>query len=147
MSIRTVHRFSGVVVLFCIVLFSSATIISELFGSFSTITKVKNLIVSPGLWLLVPAMILTNISGKYLSGKRSNAILKRKQKRALIAALNGLLVLVPCALLLRYLAQSNNFGGGFYTIQLVEIVAGAANFVLLSLNSRDGLMLVRRNNK
>ncbi|WP_420224402.1 hypothetical protein [Pigmentiphaga litoralis] len=58
----------------------------------------------------------------------------------LIAA-NGLLILLPSAFFLAARANSGQFGTDFYAVQTIELVAGAANIVLMSLNVRDGLRL------
>ena len=46
-------------------------------------------------------------------------------------------------MVLRHLALGGEFGAGFWMVQTVELVAGAANITLLSLNLRDGLRLRR----
>jgi hypothetical protein len=62
---------------------------------------------------------------------------------AIIAA-NGILVLVPCALALHWLASIGNFGVAFYVVQAVELIAGPVNIVLMGLNVRDGMKLTGR---
>jgi hypothetical protein len=59
-------------------------------------------------------------------------------------ALNGLLVLVPCAVFLQLRAAQGDFGAAFAVVQGIELLAGAANLVLMSLNLRDGLALTGR---
>ena len=61
-----------------------------------------------------------------------------------VIALNGLLVLVPCALYLDRLASAGRFDGLFYAVQAVELVAGSVNLSLMALNMRDGLRLTGR---
>lgn len=57
---------------------------------------------------------------------------------------NGLLILIPAALYLATLASRGEFGGLFYAIQTIELVAGAVNLMLMSLNIRDGFRLTGR---
>lgn len=60
-----------------------------------------------------------------------------------IIAANGILILIPSALFLASKATSGEFDTSFYAVQLIELVAGAVNLTLLSLNMRDGLQLTR----
>jgi hypothetical protein len=48
---------------------------------------------------------------------------------------------MPAALYLATLASCGEFGSLFYRVQALELVAGAANLTLVSLNIRDGLRL------
>lgn len=48
------------------------------------------------------------------------------------------------ALLLDYWAATGHFDAGFYAVQAPELLAGAANLVLMGLNIRDGLRLSTR---
>jgi hypothetical protein len=50
-------------------------------------------------------------------------------------------VLVPSALFLAYKARAGAFDASFYAVQVLELVAGATNITLLSLNMRDGLTM------
>jgi hypothetical protein len=57
---------------------------------------------------------------------------------------NGLLILIPAAFTLASLASHAPFGSLFYAVQAVELIAGAVNLALMSLNIRDGLRLTKR---
>jgi len=61
-----------------------------------------------------------------------------------IIAANGVLVLIPSALFLAWKAGAGAFDTAFYAVQAVELIAGAVNVTLLSLNMRDGLRMTRR---
>ena len=61
-----------------------------------------------------------------------------------IIAANGVLVLIPSALFLAWKASASAFDSAFYAVQAVELIAGAVNVTLLSLNMRDGLRMTRR---
>jgi hypothetical protein len=56
-------------------------------------------------------------------------------------ALNGALILIPCALFLAYKARAGEFDGAFASVQGLKLIAGATNIVLLGLNLRDGLKM------
>lgn len=59
-------------------------------------------------------------------------------------AANGLLVLVPCAIVLNRWAAAGTFDTAFYVVQAIELIAGAANLALMGLNARDGLRMAGR---
>jgi hypothetical protein len=56
----------------------------------------------------------------------------------------ALLVLVPSALFLASKANAGSFDNTFYGVQGLELLLGAGNITLLSLNMRDGLRLTGR---
>lgn len=53
-------------------------------------------------------------------------------------------MLVPCAIALDRWAAAGRFDTAFYLVQAVELIAGAANFVLMGLNVRDGPRIAGR---
>jgi hypothetical protein len=57
---------------------------------------------------------------------------------------NGLLVLVPCAIVLNRWAAVGSFDAAFCVVQAIELIAGAANLTLMGLNARDGLRMAGR---
>ena len=59
-------------------------------------------------------------------------------------AANGLLVLVPCAIVLNRWAAAGSFDTTFYVVQVVELIAGATNLTLMSRDVRDGLRMAGR---
>ncbi len=124
--------------------FLFSTVLVELFGSHESVVFVKSLIVVPGIFVLVPAIVATGISGVFLYKHRQDKIVDKKKKRMLYIATNGLLVLVPCAIFLNYSASSGDFDNVFYTVQGVELLAGMINLTLMGLNVRDGLNMSGR---
>jgi hypothetical protein len=62
----------------------------------------------------------------------------------LFIGVNGILVLIPCALALDHWASMGAFDTGFYVVQGVELIAGAVNLILMGMNMRDGLRLSGR---
>ncbi len=63
---KKVHFFAGLLATFTIATFFLSTILVELFGSHQAIATIKSLIVVPGLFVLVPAIMATGGSGFYL---------------------------------------------------------------------------------
>lgn len=137
------HGFFGTVALLCIVTFWVATVITELFLDPASVTLAKNAILA-GMWVLIPTMAATGGSGFLLAGSRSGRLVDLKSRRMKAVAANGLLVLLPSAWVLASWANAGQFDGAFYTLQALELVAGAVNVTLLVLNMRDGLRLAGR---
>jgi hypothetical protein len=133
------HPLAGATALGLIALFWLSTVISELSGSPGAIVTVRHGIVLL-LPVLIAAMIATGISG----GRIASGRMAIKRRRMMVIAANGVLVLVPCALVLRHLALGGRFDTVFAAIQALELVAGAANMTLMALNLRDGLRLRRK---
>jgi hypothetical protein len=71
-------------------------------------------------------------------------LIKTKQRRMMTVAANGLVILLPCAILLNRWAVADVFDTTFYLVQAVELLAGGTNLILMGLNIRDGLLLSGR---
>ena len=89
--------------------------------------------------LLVLAMAVAGASGARLAKARPGPWSERKMRRMRLAAATGVLVLIPCAVLLDRWAQAGRIDGLFYAVQLLELAAGALNANLVGANLRDGL--------
>lgn len=137
------HRIGGVLALALVLLFWTATVTSLALGDHAAIVRVKTTI-AWGLLALVPAVIAANATGFRLAEQRRRPgralprLLARKQRRGIIVAVLGLTVLVPCALWLASSASSDTYSRTYWTLQLIELGAGAVNATLLALNARDG---------
>lgn len=143
MTLVRLHLVTGCLALLIIVSFFLSTVTSELMGDLATIHAVKTAILW-GMLLLVPAIIATGISGMQLGRGSENVLVLRKKRRMPFIAVNGVVFLVPSALMLQALSSTDSLDTSFYMIQAVELLAGATNIVLMSLNIRDGLRLTRR---
>ncbi len=141
---KIIHRIGGFVAPFCIVLFWTSTVFVELFGLPATVAQLKSLIVTPGLWILIPATAMAGGSGMFMSRSRPGRLVDTKKKRMPFIAANGLLVLVPCAMMLHRWAAAGSFDTMFYIVQAIELIAGPINLVLMALNLRDGLRMAGR---
>lgn len=106
--------------------------------------QLKALVVAPGLWILIPAMAAAGGSGMFLGTSRKGRLVEAKKKRMPLIAANGLLVLIPCAIVLNRWAAAGSFDTIFYVVQAIELIAGATNFALMGLNVRDGLRMAGR---
>ncbi len=138
------HRLAASAAILCIATFFSSTIFVELFANEESIATLKSLIVWPGLFILVPSIALTGISGFALAKSRSGKLVLQKKKRMPFIAVNGVLVLIPCAILLNRWASVGAFDTHFYVIQGIELLAGAINLILMGMNMRDGFRMSGR---
>lgn len=141
---KKAHFIAGLIATLTIATFFLSTVIVELFGSHEAVAIVKSLIVMPGLFILVPAIAATGGSGFALSKSRQGRLVDSKKKRMPFIAANGLLVLLPSAIFLDRLASAGSFDTAFYSVQGVELLAGAVNLTLMGLNIRDGIKMSGR---
>lgn len=142
--LQRIHLAAGLLAPLCIAVFLLATIGVELAGSPHAVAQVKAAIVAPGLWILIPALAAAGGSGMALARQRQGRLVQSKRRRMPFVAANGLLVLLPCALVLQHWAAAGRFDAAFYAVQAAELLAGGANLVLMGLNLRDGLRLAGR---
>ncbi len=142
--VNRVHLLAGIVAPLCIATFFLSTVVVELFGSHAAVAQLKSLIVTPGLWILIPAIAVAGGSGMFLSRSRKGRLVETKKKRMPFIAANGLLVLVPCAIVLNRWASAGSFDSSFYLVQAIELIAGVVNLTLMGLNARDGLRIAGR---
>ena len=141
---QNIHFTAGIIATLTIATFFTSTIIVELFGTHEAIATVKNLIVIPGLFILVPAIAATGGTGFALSKSRKGRLVQVKQKRMPFIGANGVLVLIPCAIFLERWASVGAFDTTFYVVQGIELIAGAINLTLMSMNILDGLKMSGR---
>ncbi len=135
------HLIAGFLATLIIATFFLSAVLVELFGSHEAVAIVKSLIVLPGLFILVPAIAATGGTGFYLSKSRQGPLVDLKKKRMPFIAVNGLLVLIPCAIFLNRWAAAGAFDTTFYMVQALELLAGAINLTLMGMNIRDGMRL------
>lgn len=140
---KTLHPVAGTIALLTILSFWLSTACSEVFAGEQAVTTVKTL-VPYGFFVLVPALMAAGGTGFRLGKRRRGPLVDAKKKRMPFIAANGILILIPSALYLSFKAQAGAFDTSFYTVQAVELMAGAVNITLLGLNMRDGLRLSRR---
>lgn len=122
----------------------TSTVLVEVFGLPDAVARVKSLILLPGIVLLVPALMLTGASGFALAKVRRGPLVDIKMKRMSVIAANGVLILIPCAIVLDCWAAAGDFDMPFFIVQGIELAAGAVNLALMGLNMRDGFGLTGR---
>lgn len=136
-----IHVLGAFIATLCIATFFTSTIIVELFGSYKCIARIKELIVMPGLFILIPAIAVTGGSGFSLGRSRKGRLVEAKKKRMPVIGANGILILLPAAIFLDQWASAGSFDLRFYVVQGMELIAGAVNLTLMGLNIRDGLRM------
>jgi hypothetical protein len=141
---KLAHRLAGLLAPLCTATFFLFTVLAELFGSHALVAQVKSQIVTPGLWILIPLIVTAGSSGMFQARSSQGRLVHAKKKRMPFIAANGLLVLVPCAIVLNRWASAGLFDTGFYVVQAIELLAGATNLALMGLNVRDGLRMAGR---
>lgn len=137
------HAIAGAAAMALIGLFWTATALSELFGATETIVLVKTMI-PWGFLALIPALAATGGTGFRLGRGWRGGLVEAKRRRMRWVAANGILILMPLAFFLAAKAAAGAVDAVFYAAQAAELIAGAANLTLLSLNMRDGLRLAAR---
>lgn len=140
---KIVHPVAGGLALLTVAAFWLSTVLGELLASDADVATLKTAI-PWGFLLLIPALAAAGGSGLALSKGRRSGLVDTKRGRMPWIAANGIFVLVPSALFLASKAQAAELDVMFYGVQALELVAGAANIVLLGLNMRDGLVLKGR---
>jgi hypothetical protein len=139
----TVHGVAGSLGLLLAASFWLATAVSELFLSADAVVTVKTAILY-AIPILISSVVVAGGSGFTLSRRRKGRLIEAKKRRMRRIAGNGLLVLVPSAILLHAKAAEGQFDITFGGVQAIELVAGAVQITLLVRNLRDGLRLSGR---
>lgn len=135
--IPALHKLSAILAILIIAALWVATAVSEIFLTHSVVIAVKSG-VPYGVALLIPVMATAGATGLRLAKGRRGRVLGAKVRRMPIVAANGVLILIPAAFYLAAKAQAGSFDATFYSVQALELAAGAANLTLLALNIRDG---------
>jgi len=138
-----VHLVAATTGLMLIAVFWTSTIVVELSADAAAVAALKQAILW-GMLVLIPAMAAAGATGFRLGGGSRAPVILAKQRRMIAIAANGLVVLVPSALFLAAKARAGQLDTAFYTVQMIELLAGAANLSLMGLNMRDGFALTKR---
>lgn len=135
--LKKIHPIAGVIGFLTILTFWSSTVLSELFSTPEGIADVKAMILK-GMFVLIPTMIIVGASGMKLGARRKDAPARAKKKRMPAIAINGLVILLPAAIFLESRASAGQFDTTFFMVQIIELIAGATNLILMGLSIRDG---------
>ena len=140
MFLVKLHAFCGALGLLLIGGFLLSTVGAELSGSVAWVVAVKTWILH-----LIPVLVIllgcAGAAGNHIARGWKSKDVDWKRLRMAVAGFNGVFVLIPCAFTLQAWAEAGEFTWRFYGVQGIELLAGAGNIVLLSLNLRDGLRL------
>ncbi len=140
--LKRLHATAGSLALLTLLSFWISTVVAEGFLSWPAVVAVKGAIVE-GLFVLVPTMILTGVTGAVLSRGRSGLV-AIKAKRMKILTANGVLVMIPAALFLNLKAAAGEMDGLFSLVQAIELAVGAVQVAFMSMNVHGGLRLSGR---
>ena len=136
-TLRRIHFTAALSACSLITVFWISTVLSELFLSHQAVANVKQ-VIAYALIAQVLSMAITGATGMKMGGKSKNKQIAAKRKRMPLIALNGLLILIPCALFLNMKASAGAFDSVFYVVQVVELVAGAVNLTLMVQSMKEG---------
>jgi len=136
-----IHIAAAVAGLVVIATFLLSSAVTELIGGAGDIRVLRHAILL-GLPVLIACLATAALTGRRLAGVARSSIVRRKQRRLQAVAAAGLLVLVPCALILNHLAVAPS-GWVFHALEITEISFGTLNLSLLALNFRDGRRMTR----
>ncbi len=139
---KKLHFTAAFISLLFIISFWLSSVIAELFLSHDAIAMVKH-IIAWSLVIFIPAIAITGGTGLTIAKNNQHHLLIVKRQRMPLIAMTGVLVLIPAALFLNAKAQVNQFDLIFYGVQAIELLAGASNLLLISMNIRDGLTITR----
>jgi hypothetical protein len=142
MLLVKLHAICGTLGLLLICGFFLSTVGAELSGSIERIVAVKTWILQL-IPLLVVLLACAGAGGNRIARGWRSVSVDWKRLRMAAAGFIGVFVLIPCAFTLQAWAEAGEFTWRFHAVQGTELLAGAGNIALLSLNLRDGLRLRR----
>src|SRR5260370_23354431 len=109
-SLVRIHLTAAVGALALITTFLVSSAVTELAGNAAAVHNLRQWIVF-GLPLLVGCLAAAALTGRRLARKSRAAVIRRKQRRMQAVAALGIVVLVPCALLLDALTPGASSAG------------------------------------
>jgi nucleoside-diphosphate-sugar epimerase len=125
-----VHVGAGLLAILLLVGFWTSSAAAVVIRDLALVRTVKHTI-SAALWILIPSLAATALSGEVLARRRGAPLVRAKRLRARAAMLNGLLVLLPTVLSLEKIVDTHGLVLQFFALQVLELLAGAANLTLL----------------
>ncbi|TCO62521.1 hypothetical protein [Actinocrispum wychmicini] len=135
-----IHAVAGILAASLVASFLVLSVVVEIVGDHDVIALAKTIILIAVL-VLVSSMAFTGATGRRLAARRGGPVIRRKKRRMIAIAAIGVVVLIPCAFVLRQLSAAGDFGPVFVVVQGIELVAGAVNASLLALNIRAGRLM------
>lgn len=137
---KILHKSAAILSFIILVSFWLLSFSSELIGGHETIRLTKNFVFY-GMFLLIPSIITTAISGFKIGQKYKGRVVEAKRKRMPFIAMIGALVLLPLAIWLRYKANYADFDSSFQIGQIGELIFGGTNIYFLGKNILAGRRL------
>jgi hypothetical protein len=137
-----IHIAATIIAAITIGTFFLSSVVAEIDGNETFIREVKERILFT-LPVLLMAMPAIGITGNKLAGNSQSPQVKTKQRRMKFVFVNGL-TLIILASFLYYHSHYKTIDTVFMVAQLVELVLGLTNLVLISLNIKSGLQLSGR---
>ncbi|MDX2320839.1 MAG: hypothetical protein QNK26_09635 [Moritella sp.] len=144
--LKNIHKITAILAFLIIASFLTSTIIADIFATPEQIAQVKGTILL-FIPVLILAMMATGKTAKKLYPGAMTGIFKVKQRRLKVAAINGTLILLPAAIVLANWSALGQFDELYWTVQILEIIAGTTNLTMIGLNIRDGIRLGRNAKK
>jgi len=141
-SLVRIHLCAAVGALALITTFLVSSAVTDLAGNGADVHSLRQWIVF-ALPVLIGCLAAAALTGRRLARKSKAPAIRRKQRRMQVVAALGIVVLVPCALILDVLTASASASAVVTGLELTEMLAGALNLTLLLLNVRDGRGLSR----
>ncbi len=139
---KIIHAVAGTGALLLVSTFWLSTVVSEFMSSEASVVAVKAAILR-GLPIMVLFIAAVGGSGPSLADRARAGRIGAKPRQMPFIAASGLLVLIPCAVVLAWRAIAGQFDATFYAVQTVELAAGAVNITFQGLNMRDGIAMAR----
>jgi len=138
-----IHAAAGALAFLIILGFEAVTIGVEASGRGASIAAVRTgiLYVLP---VLIGLLMTAGATGCVMAGARPAGLVAQKQRRMMLVAANGALILGPAAVFLAWKAWAGAFDTTFVVVQAAEMIFGLLNLALLGLSLRDGMRLTGR---
>lgn len=139
-TLKNIHKIAAMLAFLLIATFQVSTIYADIFATTVQIAQVKSTILM-FIPVLILAMMATGVSANKLYAGPMTGVFKSKQIRMKIAAFNGMLILLPAAIVLARWSEHGQFNTLYWFVQGLEILAGLINLTMIGLNIRDGIRL------
>lgn len=126
-----------------VIAFLAVSAVTELVGGVGEVRAARQGILL-GLPLLIACLATAGITGSRLADRSRSAVVRAKRWRLAAAAVTGLVVLIPCALLLGFPPAAFAGSPQVTALEIIEWAFGSVNLCLLVLNFRAGLRIRSR---
>lgn len=133
------HIVGSLIAVITVGIFFSSSLVSEFNQQIDFTFQIKK-----GIFYSLPILLITmpmiGVTGNILAGNSNHPLILEKKKRMRLIGINGVL-LITMACLLFYWAKNSMYGQAFTIIQVVELLLGFSNLILLIKNFLTGRKL------